>query len=403
MVMAQGSRDWDDGDRDSPDDASEWLRPVWADDDADLDAPPPRRPVPLPRSTRATTTATDTLLAPLAAAAAALARLDAQAEAASPAVQQGLIARLAYAEAAGWLASQGITAHPVSLALRDRERVGRRELWLQHKALRRTTPTWEEDDAWLAADEKIGRALALARLLDRLPSADNPLVDHARAEAWLASLAPRACPFDAHRFTTWRTAHMPDGRRPDPRPALLRAPAAALGWMEGGISDEPDAIQALAVVALLLKRMGATHIVPPPLWAAWPALCAPDDAGVLPRLRGDTAARLAPNGASWPVVFLHLTAEAARAGSRLWTELRAAEAGGLAFAAGEDKRSRLPATVDLLLRNPALTAPALARQLDITPQAALRLFARLEQAGLVREVTGRDSFRAFALAVRPAG
>ncbi|MBS0641958.1 MAG: MarR family transcriptional regulator [Proteobacteria bacterium] len=341
----------------------------------------------------------------MAAAAAALARLDAQAEAASPAVQQGLIARLIYAEAAGWLASQGITAHPVSLALRDRERVGRRELWLQHKALRRTTPAWEEDDVWLAADEKIGRALTtLARLLERVPSADNPLIDHAHAEAWLGPLAPQACPFDTHRFTTWRSAHMPDGRRPDPRPALLRAADAALDWMEGGISDEPDAIQALAIAVLLLKRMGAVDIVPPRFWTAWSALCAPDDPGVLPRLRGDTAARLAPDGtASWPLVFLHLIAKSARAGSRIVFELRVTEAAGLAFAAGEDKRSRLPATVDLLLRQPALTAPALARRLDITPQAALRLFARLEQAGLVQEVTGRDSFRAFALAVRPSG
>ena len=121
---------------------------------------------------------------------------------------------------------------------------------------------------------------------------------------------------------------------------------------------------------------------------------------MLPRLRGDTAARLAPDGAPWPLVFLHLVAESARAGSRLLAELRDAETAGLAFAAGEDKRSRLPATVDLLLREPALTAPALARRLAITPQAALRLLARLAQAGLVREVTGRGRFRAFELAVK---
>ena len=123
---------------------------------------------------------------------------------------------------------------------------------------------------------------------------------------------------------------------------------------------------------------------------------------MLPRLRGDVAARLAPDGASWPLVFLHLLTESARAGSRTLTELRAAETTGVAFAAGEDRRSRLPATVDLLLHQPALTAPALARRLDITPQAALRLFARLAQAGLVREVTGRNSFRAFALTA-PSG
>ena len=96
------------------------------------------------------------------------------------------------------------------------------------------------------------------------------------------------------------------------------------------------------------------------------------------------------------VVFLHLAAEAARGGSRILAELRAAESAGLGFAAREDKRSRLPATVELLVRQPALTAPALARWLAITPQAALRLLSRLEREGLVREVTGRGSFRAFA-------
>ena len=103
-------------------------------------------------------------------------------------------------------------------------------------------------------------------------------------------------------------------------------------------------------------------------------------------------------------VFLYLAAEAARAGMRVLTELRAAESAGLGFAAQEDKRSRLPAAVALLVRQPALTAPALARRLEITPQAALRLLGRLEREGVVKEVTGRGSFRAFAIALpeRPA-
>ena len=111
---------------------------------------------------------------------------------------------------------------------------------------------------------------------------------------------------------------MPDGRRPDLRPALLRAAEASLAWMESGISEVPEAIQALAVAALMLRRMGAAATVPLPLWAAWPALCAPDDPGVLPRLRGDTAARLAPDGASWPLVFLHLIAEARTPAAAHW-------------------------------------------------------------------------------------
>jgi hypothetical protein len=315
-------------------------------------------------------------------------------------VQQGLITRLAYAEATGWLGSRGITAHPVSLALRADERSGRHELWLQHQALRprRAAPAWNTDDAWLAADETITRGLALARLLGHLPAADNPLTKCVRAEAWLAPLAPAACPFDRDRFEGWRDAHSPDARRPDHRPTLLRAADAVRAWMESGISDIPDAIQALAVAALLLKRMGAATFIPLPFWAAWASLCAPDDLGVLPRLRGDTAARLAPDGALWPVVFRHLVAEAARAGSRVLAALRQAEVAGTALAAQQDKRSHLGAAVEALLRQPALTAPTLAQQIAITPQAALRLCVRLDKAGLVREVTGRGSFRAYSLA-----
>ena len=111
------------------------------------------------------------------------------AEMASEPVRDGLIARLAYAEAAGRLASQGITAHPVDLALRDSERLGRRDLWVRHRAgrTRRAVPDWEPDDAWLSADEQITAALALARLLRRLPAADNPLVSAERAQAWLGA------------------------------------------------------------------------------------------------------------------------------------------------------------------------------------------------------------------------
>jgi hypothetical protein len=364
-----------------------WLRPVW-EDDADLDDPPLRRPVRPPALPRAIAhEATETLLGPLAAAAAALARLDGQAETASAAVRQGLISRLAYAEAAGWLASRGITVHPVSLILRAGERSGRRELWLQHQSLRRrrAAPARDADDAWLAADETITRGLALARLLGHLPAADNPLGECARAEAWLAPLAPAACPFDRGCFERWRDAHRPGARRPDPRPALLRAADAARVWMESGTSDIPDAIQALAAAALLLKRMGAAAFIQLPLWASWAGLCAPDDPGVLPRLRSDSAARLAPDGAARPAVFLHLVAEAARAGTRVLATLRQAAAAGTALAAQKDKRSHLGLAVDALLRQPALTAP-------------LRLCAQLDEAGLVREMTGRGSFKAYSLA-----
>src|SRR5579884_2949995 len=48
-----------------------------------------------------------------------LARLDAIATTAPPAVREGLCARMAFAEAAGWLAYAHAWVHPLDLALRD--------------------------------------------------------------------------------------------------------------------------------------------------------------------------------------------------------------------------------------------------------------------------------------------
>ena len=59
------------------------------------------------------------LLAPLARAQHAVSRLDARTEAAAPVIAEGLRARLALREAAGWLAWARFSIHPRDLALRD--------------------------------------------------------------------------------------------------------------------------------------------------------------------------------------------------------------------------------------------------------------------------------------------
>jgi hypothetical protein len=118
----------------------------------------------------------------------------------------------------------------------------------------------------------------------------------------------------------------------------------------------------------------------------------------LPRLRPEAARRLiGQDRASWAVSCLALAAEAARAGLRELARLEATAAAGAALSGACDRRARLPDALAAVLRHPALTPLMLARQLRITPQAAARLLARLAQAGIVAEITGRKSFRAFAI------
>ena len=77
--------------------------------------------------------------------------------------------------------------------------------------------------------------------------------------------------------------------------------------------------------------------------------------------------------------------------------LEAAAEQGRGALAGTDRRSRLPDALDALLRAPVLTPKALAAQLRIVPQTATALLRTLQAEGVVREVTGRGSFRAFAV------
>jgi hypothetical protein len=149
-------------------------------------------------------------------------------------------------------------------------------------------------------------------------------------------------------------------------------------------------------VALLARAK--TRAVFVPVWAAYPAVgCG--DANALPTLRTDAVARLLGWGqpVSWPLAFLILVAESARFGLRELDRLEAAPKKGRGVVAGADKRSRLPDALDALLRAPALTPKALAVRLNIAPQTGTALLQELAEKGVVREVTGRGSFRAYAI------
>jgi len=77
--------------------------------------------------------------------------------------------------------------------------------------------------------------------------------------------------------------------------------------------------------------------------------------------------------------------------------MEAAAEKGRGVVAGADKRSRLPDALDALLRVPALTPKALSARLKVAPQTGTALLRELQGRRVVREATGRGSFRAFAI------
>jgi hypothetical protein len=143
---------------------------------------------------------------------------------------------------------------------------------------------------------------------------------------------------------------------------------------------------------------GPAHTVFLPVWAAYPAVGF-SGRDALPGLRSEAADRVAGRGhpVTWPLAFLHLVAESARMALRELDRLEAAAEQGRGVVAGGDRRSRLPDALDALLRVPALTPKALAARLKVAPQTGTALLRVLQGRGVVREVTGRGSFRAFAI------
>jgi hypothetical protein len=101
-------------------------------------------------------------------------------------------------------------------------------------------------------------------------------------------------------------------------------------------------------------------------------------------------------GLQWMADFLECVAAGSIVGLRELERLRQAEQKGRLL--GSTARSRLPDALNAVLRAPIVTASSLAKTLDITPQAALGLLRQLMAVGIVREATGRASWRAFALA-----
>jgi hypothetical protein len=360
---------------DIDDEDEEWWRPVWETDD---ETEPPGRPRAKPSS--ATSDYAHPLLGPLAKAQDAVGRLEARAEAAPPDIAEGLRARLAYREAAGWLAYARFSIHPRDLALRDAgltgsygpaALAGRLEAQLPAT----TAQGYEFDVA--PSDLVIDQALRLARLWRRLAEvrAWTPLAD---AMAMRETLQFLGCGgrFSAADIDEWLTSIA----LREQGPPLIRAGRAARDWMSRAQVTEPLTMDGLFLAACLWRQSGFGRAIALPFWLASEQ-----------RLN-----RLAPRfGVEWTVGFLDCVAEAAKGGLAELNRLQSAAEKGQNL--GRTARSKLPAAFVAILRAPVMTAGGLAKSLDVTPQAALGLLRQLLEAGIIREATGRASWRAFVL------
>ena len=198
------------------------------------------------------------LLLPLARAQDGLARLEATAAAASEAVREGLRARLAFREAAGWLAHQGHWIHPTDLALRDAgltgsyaaARLGQR----LPSVLPATTQAAEEaQDA--PEDQDIALALTVARLWRRLGEQRTwrPL-ENLEALAPLGEGGPPEVLAERLRLL-WP---------PDDLPPLVVAGIIARDWQGTGRRDRLS-LAGIFLAACVWRANGGEGL---PLWSA---------------------------------------------------------------------------------------------------------------------------------------
>jgi ribosomal protein S25 len=282
----------------------------------------------------------------LLAAQDAIARLEAAAELASVPLRDGLRARLACREAAGWLAHHGSWVHPLDLALRADGLTG----------------------SYAAAElgTRLGSVLPVTLALGAPPAPpeDRDVATALRnADQWQRLAALR----------TWQPADVGALPDDDGTPALLAA--ARLATAPGGMR-----LTAAAVLraAWLWRERGGTGEPGLLLWSA-----------PVQRLhRAVLAADPLPP-------LLGAMAEAALAARRELARLRAAEARGRAIAV--TSRSHLPQALDVVIARPVVTARMLADRLALSLPSAGDLLRQLVAAGVLREGTGRKSWRGFVV------
>jgi len=354
------------------DDDEDWCGNPWEDEPE----PPERRSASSGERPKA---AAERLLIPLARAQDAVARLEASVAAAAPDVAAGLRARLAFFEAAGFVAHHGPAVHPHDLALREAGLAGSFALAAMTGRLKHEAPwtmTEGGDDA-VPDDHLVAHALAYARHWRRL--AELATVQSLKSiEALAAPLSQLGIHLADDETTRAWLGSLPG---PAECPGLLAAAAVMAAGLPGRERDERLDLAPSYVAASLWRRHGYGRSVALPFWSA-------------PVSRIDQLAR--KGGGEFERLYLDCVAEAAQRGARELDRLQRT-ASRIAALPGT-ARSRLQEAGGIAIREPLVTVRLLAHKLDVSTRAALDLVVKLLQVGVLREMTGRGAWRAFAVA-----
>ena len=137
------------------------------------------------------------------------------------------------------------------------------------------------------------------------------------------------------------------------------------------------------------------------LASAWPARSGATNGLVLMPSVGflGHASEYRPDwGRRWTSACLRASLRSAEWGLRLHTDLVLVRRRLLESAGGRRATSRLPALIDRLVAVPSLSAAHAAVSLGMTDRASRSLLEDLHAGGMIREVSGRGSFRVYAVA-----
>jgi hypothetical protein len=137
------------------------------------------------------------------------------------------------------------------------------------------------------------------------------------------------------------------------------------------------------------------------LASAWPARSgATNGLALMPSVGflGHASEYRPDRGRRWTGAFLRASLRSAEWGLRLHTDLVLVRRRLLESAGGRRATSRLPALIDRLVAVPSLSAAQAAVTLGMTDRASRSLLEDLHAGGMIREVSGRGSFRVYAVA-----